>query len=274
MSAGVCGKRVGFEEIFGSSGSSAKRSRCSTFGSPVRSADIGSGSDDPLSALLDMFPALDHELVKTIFRNNNNKIEDAIESLRVLSVGDAVEMNKSPSIDSTTVGSCTDVFGQSMATCSQISHLEVEPVNDVQAAVDYVNMTDGSKWVDLFVHEMTNARDIDDAKGRAARILEAFEEAITANSRAVKEVEYASLKEHLRSLLNDNQILKRAVAIQCERNFEQEEKTKEVQHLKLVLGQYQEQVRNLELNNYALKLHLQRAQESRSFHGHFPPDIY
>lgn len=48
-------------------------------------------------------------------------------------------------------------------------------------------------------------------------------------------------------MLNDNQILKRAVAIQHERHLEQEEKDKEVQHLKLVISQYQEQVRNLEV---------------------------
>ncbi|RVW87375.1 hypothetical protein CK203_033622 [Vitis vinifera] len=62
MSAGVCGKRVGFEEIFGSSSTSSKRSRCSTFGSPVRSSDFGSGSDDSVSVLLQMFPNLDREV--------------------------------------------------------------------------------------------------------------------------------------------------------------------------------------------------------------------
>lgn len=62
MSAGVCGKRVGFEEIFGSSSTSAKRSRCSTFESPVRSSDFGSGSDDSVSVLFQMFPNLDREV--------------------------------------------------------------------------------------------------------------------------------------------------------------------------------------------------------------------
>lgn len=65
MSAGVCGKRVGFEEIFGSSPpttrSSAKRTRWSGFGSPSRS-EFGSGSDGAVSVLLQMFPALDPEV--------------------------------------------------------------------------------------------------------------------------------------------------------------------------------------------------------------------
>lgn len=50
------------------------------------------------------------------------------------------------------------------------------------------NITDGSKWVDLFVHEMMRAADLDDARGRAARILEVFERSIITNSKASKEV--------------------------------------------------------------------------------------
>lgn len=59
--------------------------------------------------------------------------------------------------------------------------------------------------------------------------------------------EHASLKEHLQILLNDNQILKRAVAIQHERNLEQEEKTKGVEQLKDVINQYQEKVHDLQV---------------------------
>lgn len=136
------------------------------------------------------------------------------------------------------------------------------------------NITDGSKWVDLFVHEMMSAADLDDARGRAARILEVFERSIITNSKASKELEHASLKEHLQSLLNDNQILKKAVSIQHERHLEQEQKEKEVELLKLVISQYQDQARNLELRNYALKLHLQRAQESSSIPRQFHPDIF
>ncbi|KAK3226423.1 hypothetical protein Dsin_006285 [Dipteronia sinensis] len=236
MSAGVCGKRVGFEEIFGSSSpTSAKRSRCSSFGSPIRS-----GSEEPFSTLLQMFPDLDPELVKSILRNHDNKIEDAIERLRALSFGDVNQRNKSEEH-----GNCASVPGESTAACSQMSE---ESLGDEKTTFVGENVTDGSNWVDLFVHEMMNATDLDDARGRAARILEAFEKSLTANSKTSKEqLEHASLKEHLQSLLNDNQILKRAVAIQHERHLEQEEKSREVQHLKLVLSQYQEQIRNLEV---------------------------
>lgn len=66
------------------------------------------------------------------------------------------------------------------------------------------------------------------------------------------QLEHASLKEHLQNLLRDNQILKRAVAIQHDRTLEQEEKAREVQHLKDVIRQYQEQVRALEVSILAI----------------------
>ncbi|XP_030925120.1 uncharacterized protein LOC115952411 [Quercus lobata] len=269
MSAGVCGKRVGFEEIFGPSSPtscpSAKRPRSSSF---------GSGSDDSVSVLLQMFPDLDPQLVERVCRNHNNKIEDAVVSLRAISFADVNARNRSQSSDCTNIANCGDVPCQSSATCSQMPEQRVEDVKDMRTTVDYGNTMDGSKWVDLFVHEMMNATDIDDARGRATRILEAFEQSITAPSRASEELEHASLKEHLQSLLNDNQILKRAVAIQHERNLEQEERIKGVEQLKHLLSQYQEQIRSLELTNYSLKLHLQRAQESSSIPGRFHPDLY
>ncbi|KAI3977881.1 hypothetical protein MKX01_036721, partial [Papaver californicum] len=59
MSAGVCGKRLGFEEIFGSSSSpSNKRSR---WYSPIRDFGFGSSSEDKISILPRMFPSMDRE---------------------------------------------------------------------------------------------------------------------------------------------------------------------------------------------------------------------
>lgn len=70
----------------------------------------------------------------------------------------------------------------------------------------------------------------------------------------MEQLEQVSLKHHIQSLLNDNQILKRAVAIQHERSLEQEEKAKEVEQLKQVLSQYQEQIQSLEVASYYLLL--------------------
>ncbi|KAF3447900.1 hypothetical protein FNV43_RR08607 [Rhamnella rubrinervis] len=277
MSAGVCGKRFGFEEIFGSSSptsrSSAKRTRWSSFGSTIRS-EFGSGSDADVAVLLQMFPALDPELVETVLRNHNDNVEDAIESLRNISFGNLDARNRSQNTDSATIGNCGAGPDQGAITCNQVSDQSVENVKNLNSTVDCENMADGSKWVDMFVHEMMNAADVDDARMRAAKILEAFEQSIASHSRTSKEFEHVSLKHHIQNLLNDNQILKRAVAIQHERSLEQEEKVKEVQQLKQVLSQYQEQINSLEISNYTLKLHLQRAQDGSSIPGQFHRHIF
>ncbi|GFZ07951.1 hypothetical protein Acr_19g0008880 [Actinidia rufa] len=105
---------------------------------------------------------------------------------------------------------------------------------------------DGAEWVDFFVREMMSATSIDDARSRATRV----------------------------TLLRENTILKRAVAIQHERQKEYDERNQEVQHLKHLVSQYQEQLRTLEVNNYALTMHLQQTQQRNSFPGRFNPDVF
>lgn len=55
------------------------------------------------------------------------------------------------------------------------------------------------------------------------------------------------LKEQIEGLLHDNAILKRAVAIQHERQKEYDDRNQEVVQLKQLLVQYQEQLRTLEV---------------------------
>lgn len=64
MSTGVCGKRVEYDDFFGSSSSpTKKRSKwSSSFESPIHSSEIGSGSDDPVASLTHMFPTMDPEV--------------------------------------------------------------------------------------------------------------------------------------------------------------------------------------------------------------------
>ena len=60
--------------------------------------------------------------------------------------------------------------------------------------------------------------------------------------------ENVMLKEQAEGILRENTILKRAVAIQHERQKEYDERNQEVQHMKQVVAQYQEQLRNLEVD--------------------------
>ena len=52
-----------------------------------------------------------------------------------------------------------------------------------QTAPEVFSM-DGSDWVELFVREMSNASNIDDARARASRALEVLEKSIRARAGA------------------------------------------------------------------------------------------
>lgn len=55
------------------------------------------------------------------------------------------------------------------------------------------------------------------------------------------------LKEQLETLVQENALLKRAVAIQHERQKEYEDRSQELHQLKQLVSQYQEQLRTLEV---------------------------
>ncbi|KAL2929687.1 Transcriptional regulator MraZ [Bienertia sinuspersici] len=137
---------------------------------------------------------------------------------------------------------------------------------------------DGAEWVEHFVREMSAASDVEDARLRASRALEAFEKSVYAHAKAETaqnlQQENSTLKEQLQLLLQENGILKRAVSIQHERQKEFEAKSQEVQQLKQLLSQCQEHIRTLEVNNYALAMHLKQAEQNNSIPGRFNPDIF
>jgi len=137
---------------------------------------------------------------------------------------------------------------------------------------------DGAERVELFVREMMSASNINDARDRASRVLEVLEKSIRsgATAEAVQsfQQENIMLKEQLEAMIHENTILKRAVSIQHERQKEFDDKNQELHNLKQLVSQYQEQLRTLEVNNYALSMHLKQAQQSNSIPGRFNPDIF
>lgn len=63
------------------------------------------------------------------------------------------------------------------------------------------------------------------------------------------------LKEQVEALIHENAILKRAVGIQHERQREYEDRSQELQHLKQLVAQYQEQLRTLEVDLLSFNHH-------------------
>lgn len=272
MTAGLCGKRLEFEETFGSPASapSAKRFRCSNSGSPIRIVEVGAAGEDKISVLLRMFPSMDTKILESILNSHDNNINDAIKNLHTLCLGETSDRD-TPVFTNSEPHSNEN--GREGVINAQNPEVKAEVLPNVESNFE-LKETHGSSWIDIFVQEMMNASDWDDVRSRAMKILESFEQMIVAYSTSSKEQEIRSLKEQLQCLLRDNQILKRAVSIQHAHNSAFEEKFKEVQQLKNIISQYQEQVRTLELNNYALKIHLQRAQEASSIPGRFHPDVF
>ncbi|XP_013615080.1 PREDICTED: uncharacterized protein LOC106321338 [Brassica oleracea var. oleracea] len=62
----------------------------------------------------------------------------------------------------------------------------------------------------------------------------------------------------------DNSLLKRAVVTQQKRHRETEDQNQELQGLRQMVTQYHEQLKTLEVNKYALTLHLKQALQDNS----------
>ncbi|TVU10820.1 hypothetical protein EJB05_44372, partial [Eragrostis curvula] len=170
-----------------------------------------------------------------------------------------------------------------MSTEGQVPAEGILDGNEVAAPEESVPYADSlpsssAQWVDILVNEMMTASSTDDAKARASRVLEVFESSMTSRIGADVlqsfQKENSVYKEQFEAVIKENTILKKAVAIQHERQKEHEERSQELQQLKQLVVQYQEQVRSLEVNNYALSMHLRQAQQGSSIPGHFNRHIF
>ncbi|KAG6403219.1 hypothetical protein SASPL_135436 [Salvia splendens] len=204
----VCGKRSYFEDIDAGASSPAaaslpayKKLRCSSSTSPVRftySPPVHTSSVDQLK---DLFPELEIQLLEKALEESVNDLELAIKKLHEFCRGHVNEK-----IDTTEENATMEKVA-SQTSGDSVPLQEPQTQNNLPA--------DGAEWVDLFVREMMSATSIDDARFRAASILESLEKSISP--RACAEAaqnsykENLMLKEHIEVLLRDNAILKRVI---------------------------------------------------------------
>ncbi|KAL0552728.1 hypothetical protein IC582_011851 [Cucumis melo] len=281
MSAIVCGKRSLFEDL--PTPPVSKRIRCSS-SSPVRFSPPRSSnqsvspfpqtSSSQSAYLVDylraIFPDMDKQLLERALEECGDDLDLAIRSLNQLHLG-YNDRNLGSASNSSDVALEANVQPQSQDTQGEAAIAE-----DATASENLP--TNGAEWVDLFVNEMTSASNMDDARSRASRVLEVLEKSICARANAEAannfHQENKMLREQVEALIQENTILKRAVSIQHERQKEFEGRNQELQHLKELVSQYQEQLKTLEVNNYALTVHLKQAQQSSSIPGRFHPDVF
>ncbi|KAG2649028.1 uncharacterized protein LOC120654876 [Panicum virgatum] len=277
MSAVVCGKRpssIFGDELIPSSSSPpspphhhhpSKRARCSS----------ARRREALLHHLLPLFPDMDPQLLERVLEASGDDLDSAIKSLTEL------RLESAEAILSATVGESENGLSAALKLSAEgtVSNGHSGVVTEHAPATDNDQTNNHStEWVELFVREMTSSSDIDDARARASRALEAFEKSIMdrVGAEAVHNLhrENVMLKEQLSIILRENAVLKRGVAIQHERQKEFDVRTQEADSLKQLVLQYQEQLKTLEINNYALRVHLKQAQQNNSMPGRFPPDVF
>jgi predicted metalloenzyme YecM len=254
MSAAVCGTKRSFFEDLPPSPPVSKRLRCSS--SPIRLS---------LPSLIDhlqsLFPHMEDQIIERALQECGNDLDAAIKSLHGLCLGSADEnsviaLNPDAAVETGN--------GDASASGNQAAE------NNLPA--------DGLEWIELFVSEMSCATSVDDARARAAKLLEVLEKSISANvsSGAMTDLqrENLMLKYQVEVLTKERNCFKSAFRIQLERLSDYEDKDRELQQLKQLVSQYQEQIRTLEVNNYALRMHLNQAQKYNPFPGGFPPDAF
>lgn len=260
MSAAVCGSKRSFFEELPPSPPVSKRLRCASSSSPIRLS-----APTLLDQLRSVFPHMELQILERALEECDNDLDAAIKSLHKLCLG-STEGN-SGSAEGSDLNAENDRLKDDGNT---VAPEYFSPPNNLPV--------EGVEWVDLFVREMMSATSVDDARARAARLLEILEKSISSHAGAeatkILHKENMIMKEQIQGLMRENAILKRAVAIQHERQKESEDKNRELHHLKQLVSQYQEQLRTLEMNNYALSMHLKHAQQSGSIPGRFHPDVF
>jgi hypothetical protein len=115
---------------------------------------------------------------------------------------------------------------------------------------------------------MVSATSEDEARCRAARILEAFGGSVCTRAAQV----LGEKDRVLAAAMENNSILKRAVVAQHRRHLQDEEKGRE---LRCQVVEYRERVKRLEADNYVLSMHLRNAVPAgSSMPGNFHPEVF
>ncbi|CAN6449811.1 unnamed protein product [Victoria cruziana] len=170
MSAIVCGKRSIFEELH-TTPPASKRLRCSGSTSPIRFSPtrvVLSAVDSPLSQLRQIFPDMDEQLLERALEACGNDLDSAIKSLNELRLADRSVV---------CIGSESEIkVGEIAQQSSEVLVANIEESNPTDLP------SDGSEWVELFVREMMNATDVNDARLRASKILEVLEKSIMSRT--------------------------------------------------------------------------------------------
>lgn len=225
-------------------------------------------SSTTLQALKGLFPDMDDKIIGDVLDACGDNIDSAIKQLGQLRLtAHCGTSQPSPS-------GADQAANPSAAAGSQAAGPSVP--SSAQAAPPVAKAKSPQEWVETLVQQMASARDMADARSRAASILQTFQQAVLHTSGPQDALNPSGLKSQLAELQHNNSILKRAVAIQNNRIQDLSSREAESQQLKQVVAQLQEKCHGLEMNNYSLAMHLRHATDngSQSQQGQRHPDVY
>ncbi|KAG2427130.1 hypothetical protein HXX76_012640 [Chlamydomonas incerta] len=236
---------------------------------------------------------MDERAVTSVLSECGNNIDAAIKRLGELRLA----VGNPAAADQQEAPPSTPPPASSQATAAVAAAAAAAAAEAAEAATPGGPAT-AEQWVEVLVGEMSAARDLTDARTRAAGFLRQFESFVAryvrqqqaggaSASGASPEPGAAgatpggsaatgsqSLAQRAAKLAEENALLKKAVQIQHRQLQEKSAAEGEVANLKAMLAQYQEQVRSLQMSNYSLSLHLQKATNSDHLGPHRNPDVF
>lgn len=210
-----------------------------------------------LARLHALFPAMDDATVSKVLDACEHNIDAAIEQLSSMQIAQ----------------------GGVAPVPKQYQQQQLQQQQQLEAAASEMLPSTPDEWVMAFVTEMSKSQSVDDARKRASRALEAFEAFVMQRQRRLA----AADEENKQRIERENAVLKRAVAIQAQRLGEARDSAArvagEVQRLVKQNEEYADKLKQAQLTNYSLSVHLRQAYdggngsnfESNGFHHH--PDV-
>ncbi|KAL4425953.1 hypothetical protein ABPG75_009969 [Micractinium tetrahymenae] len=243
---------------------SAATKRYRARGSPSRCGgpDLGlaySVGQATFAALRGLFPEMSDKVIANVLAEYGDNIDAAIKHL--------TDLRLSTASTSAAAAAATPQQQQAQQQAQQQQQAAAAEQRQQQQSGTAPNGQPKSaeQWVDVVVQEMAAATDMPDARGRAARLLQAFEQAVVEHAQhaAPQGAEVERLRRQLGESQRENHLLKRAVAVQNARMQQLSSREAEVAQLRGMVEGYQQKVQALELQNYSLSMHLKAATDGK-----------
>lgn len=223
-----------------------------------------------LAALRGLFPEMSDKVIADVLAEYGDNIDAAIKHLTDLrlatpstsAVATAEQQAAAAAAAAEQHAAAAEQRRQQEQAAAAQQERQQQPQ---QGAADAAagQLRSAEEWIDIVVQEMAAAKDITDARARASKVLQAFEQAAVQHAKQGAPGDAEQLRSQLAEATRENQLLKRAVAIQNTRLQELSGKEAEVAQLRQMLEGFQQKVHSLEVQNYSLALHLRQATDGK-----------